>query len=101
LTPLSRRGAGSGYGREMFTRRRVLLVATALLVLIAALLTPLVIIRLDASGHISPDPADVSHHQVAIVLGAGLTEDGKASGSWPIGWTPRSASTSWARSTVC
>ena len=46
--------------------------------LIALLLAPLVIIRLDASGHISSDPSDVSHHQVAIVLGAGLTRDGKA-----------------------
>jgi vancomycin permeability regulator SanA len=62
----------------MFTRQRLLMLAATLLVLVAVLLTPLVIIRLDASGHISSDPADVSHHQVAIVLGAGLTRDGKA-----------------------
>jgi hypothetical protein len=40
----------------MFTRRRLLMLAATLLALIAVLLTPLVIIRLDASGHISPTP---------------------------------------------
>ena len=44
------------------------MLGATLVVLIALLLTPLVIIRLDASGHISSDPADVAHHQVAIVL---------------------------------
>ena len=52
--------------------------AITLLVPIALLLTPLAIIRMDASGHITSDPAGVSHHQVAIVLGAGLNRDGKA-----------------------
>jgi vancomycin permeability regulator SanA len=62
----------------MFTRRRLMVAAGVLLALTIALLVPLVIIRLDASGHISSDPADIRHHQVAIVLGAGLTRDGKA-----------------------
>jgi vancomycin permeability regulator SanA len=62
----------------MFTRRRLLLAAGTLLVPVIALLAPFVIIRMDASGHIASDASDVEHHQVAIVLGAGLTRDGKA-----------------------
>src|SRR5947207_9069044 len=62
----------------MFTRRRLVILAGTLMALTTLLLAPLVIIRLDASGHISSDPADVGHHRVAIVLGAGLTRDGKA-----------------------
>ncbi len=45
---------------------------------VAALLTPMLIIRIDASGHMTGDPNQVSHHQVAIVLGAGLDVHGHA-----------------------
>ena len=62
----------------MFTRRRLLIAAATTVALAALLLTPLVIIRIDVSGRLSSEAADVSHHQVALVLGAGLTRDGKA-----------------------
>ncbi len=62
----------------MFTRRRLLIVAGTCAMLLGVLLTPLVIIRVDASGHLSSDPADVGDHQVAIVLGDGLTRTGTA-----------------------
>ena len=52
----------------------VLATFAAMLVL---LLAPLVLIHLDTMGELSDSPADVHrHHQVALVLGAGLTKDG-------------------------
>jgi vancomycin permeability regulator SanA len=62
----------------MFSRRRLLKVAATLTVLVALLLAPLLLIHIDTSGSVTSDPGTVSHHQVAIVLGAGLTKDGKA-----------------------
>jgi vancomycin permeability regulator SanA len=63
----------------MFSRRRLLKIAATLILLVAVLLAPMLLIRIDSSGSITSDPAAASHHQVAIVLGAGLTRDGKAS----------------------
>ncbi|MDX6545590.1 MAG: hypothetical protein QOG02_1364 [Gaiellales bacterium] len=62
----------------MFSRRRLLKVVATLAVLVALLLAPMLLIHVDSSGSITSDPGTVSHHQVAIVLGAGLTRDGKA-----------------------
>ena len=54
-----------------------MLIAAGLLVAgVALLFVPLLVIRLDTSGRLTSDPADVSHHQVALVLGAGLTAKG-------------------------
>lgn len=62
----------------MFSRRRLLKIAATLTVLVALLIVPMLLIHIDSSGRITSDPGNVSHHQVAIVLGAGLTGDGKA-----------------------
>jgi len=43
---------------------------------VALLLVPLLVIRIDIGGRLTSDPADVCHHQVALVLGAGLTAAG-------------------------
>ena len=43
---------------------------------VALLFVPLLVIRVDTDGRLTSDPADVSHHQVALVLGAGLTAKG-------------------------
>lgn len=62
----------------MLTRRRVVIVLTTIGAALALLLTPLVIIHLDTMGEISDSPSAVHrHHQVALVLGAGLTADGR------------------------
>ena len=54
-----------------------MLIAAGLLVAgVALLFVPLLVIRVDTGGHLTSDPADVSHHQVALVLGAGLTAKG-------------------------
>ena len=51
---------------------------------VALLLMPLVVIHLDTMGELSDSPAAVhGHHQVALVLGAGLTADGKV--TWFLG----------------
>jgi vancomycin permeability regulator SanA len=60
----------------MFRRRRILIAAGLLLAGVALLFVPLLVIRVDSGGRLSSDPADVSHHQVALVLGAGLTRSG-------------------------
>jgi len=61
----------------MITRRRILFGLTVLAAAAALLLAPLVLIHLDTMGDLSDSPSDVhSHHQVALVLGAGLTRDG-------------------------
>jgi vancomycin permeability regulator SanA len=60
----------------MFRRRRILIAAGLLAAGVALLFVPLIVIRADTSGRVISDPADVSHHQVALVLGAGLTRDG-------------------------
>jgi len=79
-----------------------MLIAAGLLVAgVALLLVPLLVIRADTRGRISSDPADVSHHQVALVLGAGSPATARRPGSWPIAWTRPSASTAWAGSTAC
>ena len=43
---------------------------------VALLFVPLLVIRVGTGGRLTSDPADVSHHQVALVLGAGLTANG-------------------------
>ena len=54
-----------------------MLIAAGLLVAVVTLLfVPLLVIRVDTGGRLTSDPADVSHHQVALVLGAGLNADG-------------------------
>jgi hypothetical protein len=79
-----------------------MLIAAGLLVAgVALLFVPLLVIRVETGGRLSSDPADVSHHQVAPVLGAGLTANGRPPGSWPIAWTRPSACTAWSRSTAC
>jgi vancomycin permeability regulator SanA len=61
----------------MITRRRVLILVAVLAALLVLLLTPLVIIHLDTMGGLSDSAAAVHrHHQVALVLGAGLTRGG-------------------------
>ncbi|HEV8156962.1 MAG TPA: ElyC/SanA/YdcF family protein [Gaiellales bacterium] len=60
----------------MFGRRRILITAGLLVVGVALLFVPLLVIRVDTDGRLTSDPADVSHHQVALVLGAGLTRNG-------------------------
>jgi vancomycin permeability regulator SanA len=60
----------------MSRRRRILIVTGLPAAGVALLFVPLVVIMADTSGRLSSDPADVSHHQVALVLGAGLTRDG-------------------------
>jgi vancomycin permeability regulator SanA len=62
----------------MFRRRRMLIAAGLLVAGIALLFVPLLVIRVDTGGHLTSDPADASHHQVALALGAGLTAN----------WTP-------------
>jgi vancomycin permeability regulator SanA len=62
----------------MVTRRRLVIALSAVAVCLAMLLTPLVIVHLDTSGDLSDSAAAVHrHHQVALVLGAGLTRDGQ------------------------
>ena len=86
----------------MFRRRRILIAAGLLLAGVALLFVPLLVIRVDNGGRLTSDPADVSHHQVALVLGAGLKRQAaRPPGSWPIAWTRPSACTAWARSTAC
>ncbi len=53
-----------------------MLIAAGMLVGVALLFVPLLVIRVDTGGRLTSDPADVSHHQVALVLGAGLTAKG-------------------------
>ena len=54
-----------------------MLIAAGLLAAgVALLFGPLLVIRVDTDGGLTSDPADVSHHQVALVLGAGLTAKG-------------------------
>jgi vancomycin permeability regulator SanA len=54
-----------------------MLIAAGLLVAGVALLSvPLLVIQVDTGGRLTSDPADVSQHQVALVLGAGLTARG-------------------------
>jgi vancomycin permeability regulator SanA len=60
----------------MFRRRRILIAAGLLMAGVSLLFVPLLVIRVDTSGYLTSDPADVSHHQVALVLGAGLTARG-------------------------
>ena len=79
-----------------------MLIAAGLLVAgVALLFVPLLVIRVDTDGGLTSDPADVSHHQVALVLGAGLTRNGTPTWFLPIAWTRPSACTAWARSTAC
>jgi vancomycin permeability regulator SanA len=62
----------------MITRRRILILLGAFAAAVVLLLTPLVIIHLDTLGELSDSAADVrDHHQIALVLGAGLTRDGQ------------------------
>jgi vancomycin permeability regulator SanA len=63
----------------MVTRRRLLIAACTMALATLLLLSPLVLIRIDTSGHLSDNAAAVPHHQVAIVLGAGLNRDGRVS----------------------
>ena len=63
----------------MITRRRLLIAACTLALATLVVLSPLLVIRIDTSGHLSDDPTAVSHHQVAIVLGAGLDRNGQVS----------------------
>jgi vancomycin permeability regulator SanA len=60
----------------MFRRRRILIAVGLLVAGVAPLFVPLLVIRVDTEGGLTSDPADVSHHQVALVLGAGLTAKG-------------------------
>ncbi|HET6847990.1 MAG TPA: ElyC/SanA/YdcF family protein [Gaiellales bacterium] len=61
----------------MITRRRIVIVLATFAAMLVLLLAPLVLIHLDTMGELSDSPADVHrHHQVALVLGAGLTKDG-------------------------
>src|SRR4051812_39840609 len=60
----------------MVQRRRILIAAGLLVAGVALLLVPLLVIRIDIGGPLPPDPADVCHPQVALVLGAGLTAAG-------------------------
>jgi vancomycin permeability regulator SanA len=60
----------------MFRRRRILIAAGLLAAGVAVLFVPLLVIRVDTGGRLTSDPADISHHQVALVLGAGLTAKG-------------------------
>ena len=69
--------------RRWLTRRRVLIGAVVCAAMAALLVAPLVAIRADTAGHLADDPSQLGHHQVAIVPGAGLTADGKA--SWFLG----------------
>jgi vancomycin permeability regulator SanA len=62
----------------MLTRRRLLIAACTLVLTTLLVLSPLLVIRIDTSGHLSDNPAAVSHHQVAIVLGAGLDETARS-----------------------
>jgi vancomycin permeability regulator SanA len=57
----------------MLRRRRIVIAAGLLVAGIALLFLPLLVTRVDTGGRLTSDPADVSHHQVALVLGAGLT----------------------------
>jgi vancomycin permeability regulator SanA len=59
----------------MLRRRRIVIAARPLVAGIALLFVPLLVIRVDTGGRLTSDPADVYHHQVALVLGAGLTAD--------------------------
>jgi vancomycin permeability regulator SanA len=63
----------------MVTRRRLLIAACTLGLAALLLLSPLLLIRIDTSGHLTDNPVTVSHHQVALVLGAGLNRDGQVS----------------------
>ena len=46
-----------------------MLIAAGLVVAgVALLVVPLLVIRVDTDGRLTSDPADVSHHQVALVL---------------------------------
>lgn len=63
----------------MLTRRRLLIAACTLALATLLLVSPLLVIRIDTSGHLSENAATVSHHQVAIVLGAGLNRNGQVS----------------------
>ena len=60
----------------MSRRRRILIAAGLLVAGVVLLFVPLLVIRVDTGGRLASDPADVSHHQVALVLGAGLTAKG-------------------------
>jgi vancomycin permeability regulator SanA len=60
----------------MFTRRRILIAAAALGLCGLLLALPLLRIRMDTGARLTSDPADVAHHQVALVLGAGLSPNG-------------------------
>jgi vancomycin permeability regulator SanA len=86
----------------MFRRRRMLIAAGLLVAVVTLLFVPLLAIRVDTGGRLTSDPADVSHHQVALVLGAPASRPmGRPPGSWPIAWTLPSACIAWARSTDC
>jgi vancomycin permeability regulator SanA len=85
----------------MFRRRRMLIAAGLLVTGVALLFVPLLVIRLDTSGRLTSDPADVSHHQVALVLAPASPPRGRPPGFWPIAWTRPFACTGWARSTAC
>ncbi|HSS54301.1 MAG TPA: ElyC/SanA/YdcF family protein [Gaiellales bacterium] len=57
-----------------------MLIAAGLLVAAVALLfVPVLLIRVGTGAGLTSDAADVSHHQVALVLGAGLTAKGTPS----------------------
>src|SRR5262252_6459387 len=63
----------------MLTRRRILIAIGAVAVCLLLLALPLLRIQMDTSGHVTSDPAAASHHQVALVLGAGLNGNGSVS----------------------
>jgi vancomycin permeability regulator SanA len=60
----------------MLTRRRILIAAAAFGLCLVLLALPLLRIRMDTGARLTGDPSDVSHHQVALVLGAGLNSQG-------------------------
>jgi vancomycin permeability regulator SanA len=62
----------------MFTRRRILIAAGVFGAFLVVL--PLLRIHMDTSGEVTSNPGRVTHHQVALVLGAGL--NGKGHVNW-------------------
>ena len=61
----------------MFTRRRIVIAAAALALCTVLLAFPLLRIHMDTSARLTGDPGQVAHHQVALVLGSGLTPTGQ------------------------
>jgi vancomycin permeability regulator SanA len=77
-TTIASAGRARRYSRRVVTRRRVVIALSVLATCVVLLLAPLVIVHLDTMGDLSDSPAAVRrHHQVALVLGAGLTRDGQ------------------------